>query len=260
MAVEDLVTILVDYHQSEEERFATLYGAQALTAAQDMEELLERELRDQTGFSALWEDFQDDPPGTAEELTGILEAIIEADPGLGQNLDQLLGEFQTASREWAEEVEPGQGTPEAFSPGLPDQRAPEEPDPAQHRQGQEYQDKGAFRYGNQPPGEVSVEGRLARTPTPGEGEPRAEVELLFSQLRRTVEVRFDLNPAAREELDEIIKAMEAEFLREENPRRDRLRAYIEQICDLKPSLVPYLEDWLNDLENEEGRGGTTRTQ
>ena len=251
MAVSDLVTILMEYDRSGEERFADLYGGEGLSAVQDIRDLLQEEFQEQTGFGSLWEDYEADPQGSAEELSGAVEAVIEADPGLGQELDQLFGEFKAASRSWKEELEPGEGTPREFSPHLPGQEAQEEPDPGDNRQGQVYEEKGTFRYGNQPPGETTIEGKLPKFPMSIDGDPRAEVELFFDQLRTTLDEKFDLPQERQEELEEILGAMKAEFHREEGAREQRLKEHIERISDLKPSLIPYLEDWLENITPEE---------
>lgn len=251
MAVSDLVTILVEYDQSGEERFADLYGEEGLSAVQDIRDLLQEEFQEQTGLGSLWEDFEADPQASAEELSGAVEAVIEADPGLGQELDQLFGEFKAASRTWKEELKPGEGPPRTFSPHLPGQEAQEEPDPGDYRQGQVYEEKGAFRYGNQPPGEITIEGELPQVPLSIDGDPRAEVELFFNQLRTTLDEKFDLPEERLEELEDILGAMKAEFHREEGAREQRLKQHIERISDLKPSLIPYLEGWLENLIPDE---------
>jgi hypothetical protein len=260
MAVSDLVTILVEYQQSSRESFSELYGGEGLAAVQDIQDLLREELQEQTGLGALWADFEDDPAGMAEELSGQVEALIEADPGLGQELNQLLGEFKAADRSWKEEREAGEGLPKAFSPHLPGQQALEEPDPEDSRQGQVYEEKGAFRYGNQPPGEVTITGKLPTVPMSLDGDPQAEVELFFDQLRTTLDEKFELSQERKEELNQIFGAMEAEFHREEGAREQRLQEHIEQISELKPSLVRYLEDWLKGLLPGEDSPGEPNQQ
>jgi hypothetical protein len=98
MAVEDIVTILADYCEDGEETFRELRGPEAVIAVRDLIDLIEGELSGQLEYDALWAEFEAAPRQTAPDLSGALEAMIEADPGLADKLEALLNEYHVASR------------------------------------------------------------------------------------------------------------------------------------------------------------------
>lgn len=115
MAIGDVVQILVECCEDGENEFRDRHGAEVAITAQDMMWLVREELGGQLEHDTLWAQFQAAPRQTAPELTGALEAMVEADPGLSEKLKTLLDEYCAATR--AEDViggsTVGEGIPEA---------------------------------------------------------------------------------------------------------------------------------------------------
>ena len=122
MAVEDVVTILTDYYQSGEDAFEERHGGEALILVRDILDLLETELEEELEYDALWEGFEADPVGTAADLSGMLEALVEADPGLADQLDMMVGEYHAARGPSEEKIAAGEQPPMAEVPVEPEEK------------------------------------------------------------------------------------------------------------------------------------------
>lgn len=94
MPVQDITRILQSYKQDGGALLTNRYGEQARSIAADMAALLETRLLGDTPYASLWEEFRSDPKSAAPELTGALEALIEADPGLTRRLDDMLERYR----------------------------------------------------------------------------------------------------------------------------------------------------------------------
>ena len=211
MVVEDLVIILVDYCRQGKEEFADSYGPEARAAVEDILTLLEEELQDQLDFDALWQDFVEDPQGVSGELTGTLEAVIEADPGLVEEMDRLLGEMQSVDGRWEEELQPGDIPPGEVPPGVPVEEPVSRPEKEPLAPSHDFTEKGTYLYANRPHGEITVTAVLGQGARALQKEYSAEVQLLFEQLRTTLEERFGLAPGERDRLSHTLNRLQVEF-------------------------------------------------
>jgi len=190
MAVEDVVTILMEYCEDGEETFRDLHGPEAAVAVQDVVDLLEGELGGQLEYDALWSEFESAPRETAPALSGALEAMIEADPGLGEQMELLLEEYYSTSSPVGPAV--GDKMPESEASEFVPREAPRieehETEPRGHT---DVAGEGTYLYGNVRSADTTVEKAVELSPDVlqvGREEEMLEfdVDELFEQLRVTV--------------------------------------------------------------------------
>ncbi|MFW6135291.1 MAG: hypothetical protein ACOC7N_00545 [Chloroflexota bacterium] len=236
MAVQDVVDIVLEYCQDGEETFRNRRGVQAVVVVRDVIELLRRELGAQLDFNALWADFQDAPRQTAPELSGALEALVEADPGFAEGLDALLHEFY-ATRSAAE---PRPTEPEEVPPAPePPVQEEEEPGPRRHT---DEAGEGAYLYGNVPAGATEVGERPDLEPE-GLGVNRrhdavnADVGALFDQLRTTVGEELPLADAVRRHLTVHLERLQAELALGDDADEDSVVYHLRRIGALDPDVL-----------------------
>jgi hypothetical protein len=160
MAVQEVVEILQELAQAGEGEMATEYGLEAVSAAEDIRFAVMSRLEELLPYQSLWEDFVADPEGAAEaELIGALEALVEADTALAQELNVLLEEYYQAVRS-SEEGSAVPSEPTMVDEGevAPPTRGPQE--------GEDDYGEGTYLYGNLEPGSVEVgEGDVEVEPT-----------------------------------------------------------------------------------------------
>ena len=104
MSVQEAVRILREFEETEGETLRAQYGAEAVAVAEDLARVLDDRLQSESGrrgtispYESLWPAFQADPEGVEPKLIGALEAMIEADPALGQRLNAFVEEFHRAA-------------------------------------------------------------------------------------------------------------------------------------------------------------------
>jgi hypothetical protein len=96
MHVRQVVEILSELIQDGATAVQQWHGAEALTVARGIRALLSTYLREQLPYTSIWEEFTLEPQKAEAQLTGVLEMLVEANPGLAQEIDALLGEYRKA--------------------------------------------------------------------------------------------------------------------------------------------------------------------
>ena len=146
MSVREVTRIVSMYLEDGEDALEQRYGPQAVAAVEDLIALLKARLQEGSAYVTLWDQLEAEPRATAEELTGTLEAMIEADPALARRLEAFLEEYRSSVTPRTE-AERGANL------------APRESPPAQLPAGpSDYSEVGTYLYGNLVPGAVTLNG------------------------------------------------------------------------------------------------------
>lgn len=96
--IEEVVMILTSYFQ-DGSYLDTQYGLQASSLAEEMVEMLDEFLNQQTPFGPLWAEYKIDPVSNEAELIGALEVLEESVPELTIRLEGYYAAFQVLDRE-----------------------------------------------------------------------------------------------------------------------------------------------------------------
>ena len=254
MAVEDVVTILMEYCEDGEETFRELHGPEAAVAVQDVVDLLEGELGGQLEYDSLWSEFESAPRETAPALSGALEAMIEADPGLGEQMELLLREYYATSSP----VGPGVGDqmPESEASEFVPREGPRveehEIEPRSHT---DAAGEGTYLYGNVRSGDTTVEKAVELSPDVlqlGREEEMLTfvVDSLFEQLRVTVGREPALTGETRERLVEELRGLEAELALGEEANEERAVEHLRRVGELDPDFFDLLLSGLRHTRSE----------
>lgn len=260
MAVADVVEVLMEYHEDGEEAFENRHGPGAAIAMRDVTDLLRSELGGQLDYDALWAEFEAAPRETTPELIGVLEALVEADPGLGDKLGTLLEDYYAIGRQMVAAT----GDEAAASPdstvvrreqtSVEEQEAVSRPGRAERGHTDE-SGEGTYLYGNvRTGGQVSVGRR--------EGldldvlEARGELEIsgldlrtLFQQLRCRAERDPTLAEATREALLGELGELAEELMLGDEGDEGRLVEHLRQLGEMD---TDYLELVLTGLWHTAG--------
>lgn len=253
MAVEDVTSVLVEYCEDGEETFRNLHGGEAEAAVQDMADLIRRELGNQLEYDTLWQEFVSSPRETAADLSGELEAMVEADPGLADQLERLLKEYYATGVMTAGAADGG--LPQEGGEALAWEEVPTEPHEAKPSSHTDDAGGGTYLYGNVPSSDITVEkgaemnGELSQT---GGEEPtlRFEVGELFEQLEGTVRSESELSDVIKATLENRLQELEAEIMLEEDADEERIVKYLRRIGELDPDT---LELTLTGLSTTRGK-------
>jgi hypothetical protein len=258
MAAGDVVTVLMEYCEDGEEAFRDLHGPEAVIAVRDVVDVLEGELgvHGQLEYEALWRDFEAAPRETAPELTGALEALLEADPGFADKLEVLLEEYYATSRPVGPTTV-GDEVPQAeaseFVPREERRVEEEETEPLGHA---DEAGEGTYLYGNVRAGsETGVEKTVELSPDVLDVRRELEmlsfdVEELFEQLQVTVDEELEVNEQTREELSEALEELEVELMLGEEADEERIADLLREVGEVDPGL---LELVLSGLRSTRGR-------
>ncbi len=260
MAVADVVTVLMEYCEDGEETFRDLRGPEAVIAVQEVIDLLQRELGGQLDYGPLWDEFEAAPRQTAADLTGALEAMIEADPGLADKLEVLLEAYYATSQPVGSTT--GDSMPESeASQFVPREDARIESHEAEPRRHTDEAGEGTYLYGNVRAGDVTVEKALelggdvldgmASIPVRRELDVLSfDVAQLFDQLRTTVRQEPALSDETRAELRQELDGLEAELMLGDETDQDRLVEHLRRVGDLDPDFLELLLTGLRHTRSE----------
>jgi hypothetical protein len=255
MAVQDVVRVLVVYYEDGEEAFREARGPDAAIVVRDMIDLLEDELGGQLDYDALWAEFEAAPRETAPDLAGSLEALVEADPGLANQLEVHLEAYYATGRE----VEPTQtrGTPESeaseFVPREEQRIKRHEVEPRSHT---DVAGEGTYLYGNVRAGDdVAVEKSVDAGPDVLAGGRELEmlsldVDKLFDQLRATVDRKSALKDEVKAELRQELKELEVELMLGEDADEEQIVEHLRRVGDLDPDFLDLLLTGLSQARTE----------
>lgn len=160
MALQDVVELLVKYVRDEGKTLRDQYGPEAIAPAEDLADLVETRLEGKSAYVDLWDAFERAPNDTMEELTGALEAMIEADPLLARRMSAFVEEFrevtaseelQAGSSERYVAEEGGDALDTAVKPDLsktPEDRKPYRPKTSGNVPYEDSVERGTYLYGN----------------------------------------------------------------------------------------------------------------
>lgn len=103
--VEEIVNILSLYFNGQLDMLRTTYGDQAPMLAEEMADMLEELVVEETPFSQLWVEFRDEPLEHDAELIGALEMLEESVPVVSVRLEGYYAGFAAMRNEDAEIIE-----------------------------------------------------------------------------------------------------------------------------------------------------------
>jgi hypothetical protein len=250
MPVQEIVHILTDLIDDGESRMAQRHGPQAVSAAQGARSLVADRLSEDMSDDALWSDFESDPRGTAAELTGTLEALVEADPALAERLEGFLQEYYRAARP----------IPTGANDAPQEDTELDEPDAPETELLEQYDEdvgQGTYLYGNLEPGAVSVEERIDAAETE-EALPRqiAGVSLEtagtappFPDLYAAIESYPGLDPGEQRALKNALRGVLNQVARNIMANEERLLYHLMMLKRLNADLFEIIHDELRDQED-----------
>lgn len=247
MPIPDVIDILLEYCQDGQETFRQRRGAEAVVVVRDIIDLLRGALGAQLDFDALWADFQAAPRQTAPELSGALEALVEADPGFADKLDAGLREFYATGRPDA----PAPAEPEPVEPAKPSvEEAQQQP-----RRHTDDAGEGAYLYGNVPGGTADVGERPDLEPDILDVHRRLDalsfdVRALFDQLHTTIREGLSLDDDIRLILAAQLDQLQAQLALGEDADEDRVVHHLRRIGQIEPDLLDLVLIGLRHTQGE----------
>lgn len=254
MKEREVVQLLRDLMIDDGETLRERDGPEAVTAARDLADFVSARLSEDVAQQSLWVEFREDPEGTAAELTGILEALVEADPGLALRMERYLEEYHRVLsppgprrvREARRNVKTEGGVMD-ISLTAEDATLDIEP--------QSDYGRGTYLRGNVVPGTqpkepgVTFEAFEFRGQVVRFGPNAPDVTVLFQQLYETVEGRPDLNPEAQAELKTELQEVQALVaLQEEEVDQEELARHLQNIERLSPDVLQLLLNGLMETD------------
>jgi hypothetical protein len=260
VAVQEVVRILRDHIQDGGVTLTRRYGAQADTVAEDMRLLLAARLRRESAFASLWDRFEIEPQTVAAELTGALEALLEADPALAQRLNGFIEEYHRA-------IAPSRNRSLRDDTAKPPIRE-DAPDTSFTDRDNMDTSGGIYLYGNVRPSSVAYIGRGVRDGQVLSAEAgrsnTVDINVLWDQLQATVDGRDDLDTAVRSSLKDELQKLLAQILRADegntenlihhlqNVRRldlDTFEVALSQLKGFAEMLGPVLQETIDHVED-----------
>jgi len=202
MAIRETVGILRMYLQDDGETLERRNGPQAVTVVEDLHEVMETRLQEESAYASLWDEFEADPLAMEEELIGALEALAEADPALHVRMESFLVDYQEAATPPSSELE---REPVTEPVGYEEEDIHTSSD---------YSERGAYLRGNLRPGGATPEAGPTTMEPVEEGDVAAEAT----------------SPAV-EEIGALFEPLYGLIDREvpDAPTRSALRAELEQM-------------------------------
>jgi hypothetical protein len=253
MDMREVVRVLRSYMSDEGVTLRREYGPQAVTAAEEMRELLNYRLQEEdvTNLQSLWQDFQTDPGSADAELAGALETLVEADPAMKRRLEEHLVDYRRVlAHPRASRGGSGQGTVAADFTGPIDGDEEQIRDLAHDEMGD-----GAYLYGNVRPG---VE---TNDPNVGDGILEAgedaqvitlgidaeDLPLFFDRLSARIADHPELTPVEKNEVRAELQSLQNEVARGDGADVTRLVDEIRSIQETAPDIGAILLERLRDV-------------
>lgn len=253
MAVADVITILMEYYEDGEELFADAHGPEAVIPVRDGIDLLRGELGGQLEYDTLWAEFEGAPRETAPDLTGALEAMVEADPGLADKLQVLLEEYYATSEPvGAAEAGMPESQDSEFVPRGETRIERHEVEPRSHT---DVAGEGTYLYGNVRGGDAEVEGTMELGPDVLSVHREEEVlsydvRELFDQLRATVDREDEFTGSVRTALREELDGLEAELALGDEADEEEVVVRLRRIGEIDPEFLGLLLRGLRQTRTE----------
>ena len=267
MAVQEIVRRLTEYVRDDGETIRRRDGPQAVTLIEDLRDVLVVHLREESPYSELWDEFRSDPEDTSAELTGALEALVEAEPALAKRMDGFMERYRRLSAaprvaplRSAEDDLTVAGKPLETTVTVEDTSVdvPHTPTaPADAGIGE-----GTYLYGNMESGTPSVQKGIEFTGLGIRGQVidisgrQPELNLLFDQIVSGVEARADLNSAAKDELKAALRGVESQLAAGEEIDEAALVQDLSYIHQIDPDVLDMLVSELNNMLS--GLGGAVQ--
>lgn len=171
MAEIDVVELLQEYLADGGRTLEARAGPEVVANVEEMAALVQVELQEDESYGALWDAFARDPQGTAAELTGALEALVEADASFAMRLNAYMEEHRRLTAEPSARVAADRdrsyadvGATPDVTRNVPVPRSDEEPEDL------DQEHEGTYLYGNEEAGAAELGEGIGH----GEGEPQAE--------------------------------------------------------------------------------------
>ena len=270
MAVQEVVEILRQYNVDDGEALQKRVGPEAVAAALGMQRFLAARLEEDRLHASLWEQFLAAPRDDAEELTGVLEALTEADPAMARRLDAFVGEYHAVLTERGEAVEPEDKAVAAIGGDVLDtavgiEEVPAEEGSAPYTPDSEVDtayDQGAgaqptYLYGNARSGDDDV-GREVGVDRFGEGAASVrpavtattQVAQLFAQLRDALSEHVGIDAGREKDVAQLLDHIQEAVVREEADLLllvDRLETLQQQAPDVAAILLEALVEDRTEL-------------
>jgi hypothetical protein len=248
MAVQEIVRLLRDQIQDDGVTLRRRHGPQAVTVAEDIKSLLAARLQKEPAYASLWSRFEDEPQAMTAELTGVLEALVEADPALVKRLNGFIEEFhQVIAPPRARLLGPSP-VKSPVGGGVPDTTFTAEDDTDTGR--------GAYLYGNVRSSKVTSIGRGVRgrrVPIATVVGPDAvDVKLLFEQLRATVKERSDLDAPVKSKLEDELQGMLTQIISADGGDVKAFTHHLQNIRRLDLDIFEVVLDQLTSLASDLG--------
>lgn len=215
------------------------YGLEAATLAGDLRDLVQARLQQESPYAGLWLQFEAAPRGHQAEVTGALEALMDADPALVRRLDGLLAAFNQATAP-PTQARTGSGQQDLVAG---EEIPPDMTPPGERSRTGDFA-RGAYLYGDtyETLERVSTERGEAR---PLRGMDQASIPDattltgLFAQLRQAITEHEGLDGAAKAELTAAVGELNMLLTRGDPvdldllaQRLSRIRARSPEIADL----------------------------
>lgn len=245
MPVQMVVRIIREYMRDDGDFLREEFGPQAVTVAQDLKDLLDVRLREESAYEAEWARFLADPEGGAAGLIGALEAQVEADPALANRLTGFVEEYHRA-------IAPTEGR--VTGPDLGESPAGGRvPDTTYTAEDDTTTGEGTYLYDNVPSSGVDSVGRAVGGGTPEQGRQRRigrlgaeerEVRELFERIDTALELDAQIDPAVRAEVQAAVEEIEAEIGRGAGADVDLVKRRLSTIEELSSRALDTVLDGL----------------
>jgi hypothetical protein len=232
-----------------ERKLSLRHGQQAVEVAREMADLLEVHLQEEGPHGSLWREFKNMPEERAPELTGALEALVEADPALERRLEAFM-----------ERLGQGSSTP-LTGTALIDPGGAVQEDTVPVEAGIDEIGQGTYLRGNVPGGTES-EGRkigLDESDLGGQGRlKRRELADVtppeyFRELSRTVKDHPGISSAAKFGLEAELRKIQTLVARGDELNRveqDRLVSHLKNVHRLGKDIFEILMQRFRETRSE----------
>jgi hypothetical protein len=259
MAIEEAVAVVRDLIAEGDSAFAERHGEEGLSSAQAMRSLLEDRLRGglagRLSRGALWRDFAAEPEENAASVVGALEALVEADTSLAQEIEVLFSEYEIAVGPPTADAAPSRV--EVGESGALSMQTVEEV-PAVDREAD--RGTGEYMYGNVQSSSVSLEDEEPLDHVP----PDRVTELneldtegtvpgpALNDFFAVVEAYPDLAPEERAQIEHDVEAVLRELDEQSAADRQALTVHLRRIGKTAPDV---LDAMLERMEADRARLG-----
>jgi len=106
--MEEVVGILSRFYGGQLDALRDMYGEQAPMLAEEMGQMLGKNLIADTPYSQLWLEFTEDPAPNEAELIGVIEVIEETLPDLSIRLESYYAAFRQMQNQIEDIIENGE--------------------------------------------------------------------------------------------------------------------------------------------------------